>query len=183
MVINDIGIIYIDSFFEGGLVERFENEVDWSDSQFARRESFMSDIEREYQYIENGPIYKSKPFHPLVKEIMDKINQEYGYNLDVCFLNYYINQHKALGWHADDSHPINQEEPIAVVSFGEAREIWWKEFDYKGEIPLNQRQKLSDGSLFIMPSGMQSTHKHKIPKGDRNMGSRISLTYRAWKRK
>ena len=120
--------------------------------------------------------------HPLVKAIMDQINEQYGYSLDVCFLNYYVDHTKALGWHADDSHPIDQTEPIAVVSFGEPREIWWKPNEHKGIIPHEWRQKLGDGSLFLMPAGMQYTHKHKIPKGDRDMGPRISLTFRAWRK-
>lgn len=174
-------IIYLDAFVEGGKVGNLQTEINWVDDQYARRECFMSDIPREYQYIVDGPVYQSIPFHPLVKEVMEKINAEYGYKLDVCFLNYYIDQSKALGWHADDSHPIDQTQPIAVVSFGAEREIWWKPMDHKGDIPENWRQKLGDGSLFVMPAGMQSTHKHKIPKGDRVMGPRISLTFRCWK--
>jgi len=110
-----------------------------------------------------------------------KINNDFGYDLNVCFLNYYLDQTKALGWHADDSEPIDQSNPIAVVSLGEKRELWIKPFDYKGVIPTEWRYPLNDGSLFIMPPGFQSTHKHKIPKGDRVMGSRISLTYRRWR--
>ena len=173
---------YKDGYVPGGKIDVLVNEIDWLDVQYARGECFMSDTEREYQYIKNGPVYKSIPFHPLVKDIMETINEEFGYELDVCFLNYYLDQTKALGWHADDSEPIDQTQPIAVVSFGEKREIWWKPNDFKGTIPEGWRQKLGDGSLFVMPAGMQDTHKHRIPKGDHVMGSRISLTYRAWKK-
>ena len=174
-------IIFKRNFIESGLIDKLTNDISWDDVQYTRRECFMSDKDREYQYIENGPIYKSIPFHPLVKDIMDKINKEYGYNLDVCFLNYYADQSKALGWHADDSHPIDQTQPIAVVSLGQEREIWWKPMDYKGIIPEEWRQLLTDGSIFIMEPGMQSTHKHRIPKGGKEMEPRISLTYRCWK--
>lgn len=173
-------VIYKDNFVEGGLIDVLTNEIAWDDVQYTRRECFMSDEKREYQYIENGPIYESIPFHPLVKEIMEKINDEYGYKLDVCFLNYYADKSKALGWHADDSHPIDQTQPIAVVSFGQEREIWWKPMDYKGTIPEEWKQLLGDGSIFIMEAGMQDTHKHRIPKGDREMKPRISLTFRCW---
>lgn len=181
-VIIPIAPIYFDGYVSSGMVSTLENDVDWVSPQFARKECFMSDIPREYQYIDNGPIYKSIPFHPLVKAIMAKINTGFKSQLNVCFLNYYIDQTKALGWHADDSQPIDQTEPIAVVSLGQPREIWWKPNDFKGAIPPEWRQLLGDGSLFIMPAGMQDTHKHKIPKGDRVMGPRISLTYRAWKK-
>ncbi len=174
--------IYLNNYTEGNKIDILINEISWLNEQFARGECFMSDISREYQYIENGPIYNSIGFHPLVKSIMEKINKEFNYELDDCFLNYYVDQTKALGWHADDSEPINQTQPIVVVSFGECREIWWKNKDYKGIIPMDQRQSLGDGSLFVMPAGFQDTNKHKIPKGDKIMKPRISLTYRAWKK-
>lgn len=86
--LNELNIQYFDNFVEGVKIDLLIKEINWVDDQFARRECFMSDIDREYQYIENGPTYKSLDFHPVVKEIMLKINREFGYNLDVCFLNY-----------------------------------------------------------------------------------------------
>lgn len=172
---------YIENYTIGDKLDVLKNEINWVNEQAARGECFMSSIERQYQYINNGPIYTSIDFHPLVEEIMIKINKEFNYNLNVCFLNYYIDNTKALGWHADDSPNINQKEPIAVVSFGQSRDIWWKPNEFKGLVPDEYKQLLGDGSLFLMPAGMQDTHKHKIPKGDRIMTARISLTYRSWK--
>jgi alkylated DNA repair dioxygenase AlkB len=37
---------------------------------------------------------------------------------------------------------------------------------------------LPHGSLCIMPPGFQQTHQHRIPKADRDVGVRISLTFR-----
>lgn len=173
--------IYIENFTVRGLIDKLIYEINWVSEVTTRKEAFMSDIEREYQYITDGPIYKSQPMHPIVKDIMEEVNKFLGSSLDVCFLNYYENNKKALGWHSDDSHPIDQTQPIAVVSIGQAREIWWKPIGDQGVIPDNQKQLLEDGSLFVMPAGMQDTHRHKIPKGDREMGARVSLTFRAWK--
>lgn len=41
-----------------------------------------------------------------------------------------------------------------------------------------EKRLLTNGSLFVMPAGMQSTHFHRIPKGGRKMQPRISLTFR-----
>ena len=46
--------------------------------------------------------------------------------------------------------------------------------------PEEQRIKLQDGSLFLMPVGYQDTHLHRIPKHDRPCGWRISLTFRSF---
>jgi alkylated DNA repair dioxygenase AlkB len=111
---------------------------------------------------------------------MLKINAEHGYDLDICFLNLYLDQHKALGWHSDDSHTIDQTQPIAVVSFGAEREIWVKPKGYKGNIMDDWKQPLANGSLFIMPEGFQDDYLHKIPKNDRECGARVSLTFRKY---
>lgn len=173
--------IYVPGFESGDKVNLLIREVAWVNEQARRQECFMSDLPREYQYIENGPVYKSIEFHPLVKSVMEKINQMYGYNMNVCFLNYYQDQTKALGWHADDAKEINQEEPICVISYGQAREIWWRPKDQRGDVPEEQRQLLEDGSLYVMPAGFQDVNFHRIPKGSSVMGPRISLTYRCWK--
>lgn len=49
-----------------------------------------------------------------------------------------------------------------------------------GKQPEDQRVKLEEGSLFIMPIGYQDTHFHRIPKHDRPCGWRISLTFRSF---
>jgi alkylated DNA repair dioxygenase AlkB len=46
--------------------------------------------------------------------------------------------------------------------------------------PKEQRIKLKEGSLFLMPIGYQDTHQHRIPKHDRPCGWRISLTFRSF---
>lgn len=47
-----------------------------------------------------------------------------------------------------------------------------------GRQPANQRVKLEETSLFIMPPGYQENYFHRIPKHDRPCGWRISLTFR-----
>jgi len=71
---------------------------------------------------------------------------------------------------------------IHVVSFGVEREIWWKEKEFKGLVPQENRQLLKSGSIFIMPAGFQANHFHKIPKADREVGPRVSLTFRNYKK-
>ena len=100
--------------------------------------------------------------------------------LNACFLNRYNNERQALGWHADDSPGQDHSHPIAVFTCGQPREIWWRPKGFTGPIPKEWRQLLEPGSLFVMPGGFQQTHEHRIPKGDRAMGTRISLTFRSF---
>ena len=61
------------------------DNVQWVNPQFARQECFMSDIDREYQYIDNGPIYKSVPLDPYVEYLMHEVNRFYSCKMNVCF--------------------------------------------------------------------------------------------------
>jgi alkylated DNA repair dioxygenase AlkB len=156
------------------------HEVPWLQETEARKECFMATTPMEYTY-GSGPgvrTYKSIPMEGMVKAICITLNLDTNAFYDLCFLNRYDDQKNQLGWHADDSPEMDPNHPIAVVSFGAAREIWWKEQDFKGEIPKGNRQLLENGSLFIMPAGFQQRYFHKIPKHDRPCGPRISLTYR-----
>ncbi len=115
-----------------------------------------------------------------VSDLMSDLNREVVYSgeFNVCFLNRYDGARNHLGWHSDDSPGMNHEHPIAVISFGEAREIWWREIGHTGVIPEENRQVLESGSLFLMPVGFQLAYQHKIPKGSHPMGPRVSLTFR-----
>lgn len=176
-------IVYIEKLIDEDLVDVLVKEASWIDETKMRRECFMSDEEIEYAYLDysGAPTYKSGPFHPIVKSILGKVNEKLGTNLNICFLNLYMDARNGLGWHADDSHTIDHGEGIAVVSFGAEREIWWKLKGEKGLVPESNRKKLENGSLFYMPAGFQDTHLHRIPKHDRECGPRVSLTFRKYK--
>lgn len=154
----------------------------WLEELPARKEYFMSDVPRAYTYKtwEGGREYHSAPYSPSAGCLREALNATFGARFNVCFLNRYDDQHNHLGWHADDSPEMDHDHPIAVVSLGAEREIWWKPKDFKGEVPAGQRQKLAHGSIFVMPPGFQRTHLHRIPKADRAVGVRVSLTFRRY---
>jgi alkylated DNA repair dioxygenase AlkB len=169
---------YYDKMFNYDL-EHFL-KLEWLEATETRKEYFMSDIPRKYSYGKGRGVreYTSNPYSPEVSRIQTFLNGIYHSEYNVCFLNRYDTQKNHLGWHADDFVGMDQSHPIAVVSFGAEREIWWKKKDYKGIIPQENRQLLEDGSLFIMPGGFQDDYYHKIPKCDKDCGIRISLTFR-----
>lgn len=156
--------------------------LDWLSLTEARLEYFMSDAPRSYTYGKT-PFereYNSSQYSSDVLKIQGDLNQFLSADFNVCFLNRYNTQKNQLGWHADDSPTMDRNHPIAVVSFGAEREIWWKPQGETGVVPQGQRRKLGHGSLFVMPAGFQDTHFHRIPKSDREVGVRISLTFRRY---
>jgi len=150
--------------------------IPWVARTHARKECFMSLIPRSYTYGSGRGIrtYNSVDMFDWVREIMGKLEGD----PNVCFFNRYEDRSNSLGWHSDDSPDTSDVNPISVISFGEPREIWWREIGTKGVVPLENRRMLGSGSLFVMPPGFQSSYEHRIPKGDHEMGPRISLTFR-----
>jgi alkylated DNA repair dioxygenase AlkB len=173
---------YVKDFHNVGILSynTLMEDVPWVNRDAPREECFMASNDLEYTYGkgENARTYRSVPMHPLVQILMDKLNECFLTNYNVCFLNYYKSGKQHLGWHADDSPEMDADHPIAVISFGAERYIWVKEREYKGNIPDEDKYLLENGSLFIMPAGFQKDHLHKIPKHDRECGGRISLTFR-----
>lgn len=163
-------------------VEALRDEIAWWKRTDTRLEYFMADEKLSYSYGSGNGVreYFSEPYHPYVKGLQQKLNLEFGTNYNVCFLNRYDDQKMHLGWHADDSPNVDGDHPIAVVSVGAEREIWVRPNGSTGVVPDCDRYLLRSNSLFIMPSGFQRSHQHRIPKCDRACGTRISLTYRRY---
>lgn len=155
-------------------------ELDWLELTPARKEYIMSDEPRSYTYgtPPHARTYSAQSFTEPVRNLMRQLNKTFLTTYNVCFLNRYDDQKNQLGWHADDSPEMDRDHSIAVVSLGAEREIWWKPNEETGIVPPSQRQRLGHGSLFIMPPRFQDTHLHRIPKADREVGVRISLTFR-----
>lgn len=171
-------------------IENFINKPDelfeycltlpWIQAVEARQEYFMASSRIQYDYGKGSNIrsYYSEPFSPEIQKVLDKLNWVRMASHNMCFFNRYDSQKHALGWHSDNSPTMDSTHEISVISLGAEREIWWKPIGDKGEIPSSQKRLLKIGSLFIMPAGMQETHMHRIPKCDRECGTRISLTFR-----
>lgn len=172
-----------------GVVEEFKGMYDevneclvWEERGDARKEAFVSKVlpvEYTYGKAPYARTYAASAFPELITKITEVVEVLCDCKFELCFLNKYENERNALGWHADDSPEIDHERPIAVVSLGAEREIWFRPFTNHKDI---SKQLLQDGSLLIMPAGMQQTHHHRILKVGGRVGPRISLTYRGLKK-
>jgi alkylated DNA repair dioxygenase AlkB len=159
-----------------------------------RRECWLNPYGLPYTYGsgDHARTYEALPLfgwaeepNSLVWGIMQHINNDHGSSFDCCFINGYEHGRQHLGWHADDSPEMDHDHPIAVVSLGAEREIWFRNLQdcaishETGDEPYLGRQLLGDGSLLLMHAGMQREWQHRIPKSSvADCGPRISLTYR-----
>lgn len=179
--------IYIDNYCEP-MLDRLMTEVPWERHTETRQEYFMSADPMTYTYGTGRGVrqYKSAPYCAGVDALLLRVNTfihtQFGYGaMTACFLNRYDDHTQHLGYHSDNFEGMDHTHPVVVLSFGQAREIWFRHIGHTGPIPKEGRQMLRDGSLLIMNPGFQHTHQHRIPKGDRQMGPRVSLTFRAFK--
>jgi alkylated DNA repair dioxygenase AlkB len=180
--------IYEPAFIAEPMLDRLLTEVPWWRRAETRSEFFMADEPVSYTYGKGAGIrtYTAEPWCAGVRPVLDAVNvtlADRGWGpLNVCFLNRYDNQREHLGWHSDDHEGTDHTRPIVVVSFGAEREIWCRPVDdIPGFFPTSNRQRLGDGSIFIMPPGFQQFYQHRIPKADRVVGPRVSLTFRAFR--
>jgi alkylated DNA repair dioxygenase AlkB len=155
------------------------NELDWEQREAPRQEYYSNDFPKPYIYgVGRGQReYLPKPWHTVMLDIRKQLEELTSSTFEVCFLNRYLNQKDQLGWHADDSPEMDDERPIAIISLGVEREIWFREKNNPGAI---DKLKLGNGSLCLMHKGMQDTWQHRIPKASFQCGERISLTFRGY---
>lgn len=160
--------------------ESLKNDLKWERRETTpRSEYYINDVSVPYTYGRGRGLreYFPQVTHPVVESIKQELNKMTGHVFEVCFLNRYHNQSDQLGWHADDSPEMDDNRPIAIVSLGVEREIWFCPQDNKNDVT---KIKLQNGSLCLMEKGMQDTHFHRIPKSSSECGERISLTFRGY---
>lgn len=162
------------------VLERLWSDLDWQKRDSTpRREYYCNDIPVPYTYGTGAGVrtYEVQPWHEDILAIKKMVEAALGTTFEVCFLNGYADARDHLGWHADDSPEMDDNRPIAIVTLGAEREIWFCPREDRNEV---SRQLLESGSLCVMAPGMQDTHLHRIPKAGRECGPRISLTFRGY---
>lgn len=202
---------FMDATTANAYFETLKSELSWiRHDKTPRSEYYVNDYLKPYTY--GTPpydrTYQAQPITLAISALRAMAEKAAGCSFEVGFLNLYHDQSDHLGWHADDSPEMDSNRPIAIVSLGVEREIWFRKnpgdgkctacngsgyYDGAGghycgccggsgksQAPLVQKVSLGNGSLCIMNAGMQETHQHRIPKAGFMCGERISLTFRGY---
>lgn len=179
---KNIPINYIPNFIKdpSSLFESLKTDLSWVRRETTpRSEYYINDVSVPYTYGSGRGVreYAPQPTHPEIELIKNNLLKLTGFSYEVCFLNRYHDQSDHLGWHSDNSPEMDDSRPIAIISLGVEREIWFCPIDNTKEV---SKVKLENGSLCLMLPGMQDTHLHRIPKAGFMCGERISLTFRGY---
>ena len=158
------------------------SDLDWERrGSTPRREFYCNDVPVPYTYGSGAGVreYLPRAWPAAVLAVKSAIEARVGAPMEVCFLNGYEDARDHLGWHADDSPEMDDARPIAIVTVGAAREIWFRPNSNTLEV---EKLLLEGGSLALMAPGMQDAYMHRIPKAGFVCGPRISMNFRGFVR-
>lgn len=167
------------------LYQKLNDELDWSETfvkvngkvySSPRRVHFMGDVDvndaevRTHTY--SSYSHELKPWHPRVKRIRDRIENDIGIRYDSSLLNKYRDGNDYIAYHGDReaNGPLKS---VATVSLGDTRRFYLKS-NSTGKVI---KTELNAGDLAVMTGDLQRTHKHTVPK-QVGVGPRISITFR-----
>jgi len=112
----------------------------------------------------------------IIKQIKAKIELVSGEQFNFVLINRYKDGDDYIGYHADDEDDLEDKSTIAGVSFGCARDIY-----FKASNNCVQKIILKIGSLILIKYPTNQYWKHSIPKRKKIKTPRISLTFRKMK--
>lgn len=107
--------------------------------------------------------------------IKNKVEKKSKLSFNSCLINLYKNGMDSMSYHADNEKELGPHPLIASVSFGEARDIIFKEINNKDN---KIKIKLHHASLLVMAGHCQSEFLHTIPKRKNISKPRLNLTFR-----
>jgi alkylated DNA repair dioxygenase AlkB len=120
----------------------------------------------EFPAIEGGPV-------PFLETIAAALQARYGVLYDSVWMNFYRDETKGTGWHAD--RPANRppEAIVPVLSLGAARRFLIKHRDGGPSTGFTP----ASGDLLAMGGRAQRDWLHAAPKQAKPAGPRISLNF------
>ena len=132
-------------------------------------------------YTYSGMTLEPKPLTKLLKRLQDKVEETTGKTFNSVLLNRYVaGQKHGIGHHSDNEPELGKEPTIAMLTFGEGRELEFKPKTWllKRHPDANtKRVETPAGSLLVMRGLTQQNWTHGLPKR-RGQRDRITLTFR-----
>lgn len=144
---------------------------------------------KQVGYGDYGVTYKysnltlpAKPWPPVLRLIKENIEKLYGHRLNYNFVlvNRYADGRDHVGEHRDSKKNLDPTSPIASVSFGASRDLYFKHSDWrrgdKSEPLVNLT--MEDGMLLLMNPPTNEFWYHALPTRMKCKEPRINLTFR-----
>ncbi|QOG88677.1 alpha-ketoglutarate-dependent dioxygenase AlkB [Flavobacterium columnare] len=185
----DAELIYYPAFFSleqaNDFFQKLQSEIPWQQDKITvygkehlqpRLTALFGNEGKPYGY--SNIVMNPHQWTPLLTHIKDEVERVCDTYFTTVLLNNYRNGQDSMGWHADNEKELGRNPVIASVSFGAERNFQLKHNTIE---TAKQNMNLEHGSLLIMKGSTQHFWKHQIPKTQKNIGSRINLTFRVIK--
>ena len=166
--------LFIDDTFlidQMALFETLRRTIAWEGSMAARRTASFG---VPYNYAQMT--YPATPMHSALIPVVDQLYKALNIRFNNCLLNFYETGRSKMGFHADDTRNLQPKTGVAIISLGYPRKITYRS---KADKTLQHSFVLPPGSLLYMTNELQEDWVHAI-KRQKNVGPRISLTWRAF---
>jgi alpha-ketoglutarate-dependent dioxygenase alkB family protein 2 len=151
----------------GKYVEIPRNQAAYGDPGTFYR--FAGNVVHAKNWFEDGPV------ETILRKVCKKLEVYTGTKFNFVLINKYVGGNQYIGFHSDDEKDLDGPVKIAGVSLGGARPIY---FQNKKTGVTDLKVNLEGGSVIVMNYPTNTFWKHSIPKTSKNVGTRISLTYR-----
>nr|WP_255771350.1 alpha-ketoglutarate-dependent dioxygenase AlkB [Microbulbifer guangxiensis] len=136
-----------------------------------RRHAFVGDATVRYRW--SGLEQRPEAWTPPLAALRERL-QAAGFAFNSILVNHYRNGADGMGWHADNERELGEAPVVATVSLGEVRRLSFRERGGEGREAFD----LPSGSLLLTSGAVQHHWQHQIAKSRRQLGARISLTFR-----
>lgn len=124
----------------------------------------------------------NQPLTPELADVLAAVNTQLGTGFNSILVNLYLDGKHSIGAHSDDEPSIDLSDGVVSIAFGQPRTL---RFRKKGRTPDGKLWKFKDFTplaedphLVWMWGNFQDTHTHEIPKTAKQVGARMSLTFR-----
>jgi alkylated DNA repair dioxygenase AlkB len=184
--LRDAGIIYMENFLSAPQADKYFNillkELDWEQHYIKifgkthpqpRLTALYAENDDSYTY--SGLTLTPLKFHPVLKELQEKLAEVSETEFTHCLANLYRDGSDSMGLHADDEKELGVNPVIASISLGAPRKFRLKHRNLKEE---KLDLILENGSLLLMQGTTQHYWKHELPRTKKPVGPRINLTFR-----
>ena len=138
-----------------------------------RLSCWIGDPQARYRY--SGSAFLPHPWHPALRELAERLQDELGETFNSVLANRYRDGHDSMGWHSDDEPELGPQPVIASLSLGATRRFVLK---HRRDPALKAEWALDHGSLLVMAGTTQRHYKHALPRTARPLRERINLTFR-----
>jgi len=131
-------------------------------------------------YAYSGSIHPQSPWNERIKDIMEKVNQDFGCKFNSCLVNLYEDGSQNISPHSDDERGLDVNGQVVSISLGAERPMTVCAKDMSQKLNID----LGHGSLFMMEgNAFQKRYTHGINKTSKKIGPRVSLTFRCFREK